>query len=176
MSQNPPPPFADLLASTTVSALHLETRDLYVVDEEADDFAAWRATGHRDVDPASPDWAPWVAKIREATARGVAVRRARVISEPASDYIRYEHAGTDVNTLAGEQVRWLTRTRASDLCVPLNDFWLFDDRLVRFHHFAGDGRWTYDELSDDPAVAKICRAAFDAVWERAIPHEDFRLS
>ena len=174
MSQNLPP-FAELLANTHVTALHLEMRDHYQVDEEAADFALWRETGNRDTDPASPYWAPWVAKIREATARGVAVRRARVVSEPTSDYIRYEHAGTSVNTLAGEEVRWLLRTQASDLLLPVNDFWLFDDRLVRFHYFAGDGTWTHDELRDDEQVVKLCRAAFDTVWERATPHEDFRL-
>ncbi|MFC1439072.1 DUF6879 family protein [Streptacidiphilus sp. N1-10] len=170
------PPFAELLAATTSTALHLEMRDHYQVDEEADDFARWRQTGQRDADPASPYWASWVAKVRDATARGVAVRRARIISIPASAYIRYEHAATDVNTLAGEQVRWLLRTEASDLCLPGNDFWVFDDRAVRFHYFAGDGTWTYDELREETEVVKMCRASFEAVWERATPHEDFQIS
>ena len=168
-------PFAELLAATTSTALHLEMRDQYMVDEEAADIARWRETGQRDTDPESPYWAPWVAKIRDATARGVAVRRARIVSEPVSEYVRYEYAATDVNTLAGEEVRWLSRTRASDLCLPGNDFWVFDDRVVRFHYFGGDGRWTYDELCDDSQVVKMCRASFEAVWDRAVPHEDFRL-
>ncbi len=170
------PSFAELLAKTTLTALHLEMRDHYLVDEEADDFAQWQATGRRDADPASPYWSAWVAKIREATARGVAVRRVRIISEPASDYVRYEHAATDVNTLAGEEVRWLARTSASDLALPGNDYWVFDDRVVRFHYFAGDGRWTYDELRDEPQVVKLCRDAFEAVWDRSVPHEDYRLA
>ena len=169
------PPFAELLAATSFTALHVEMRDHYVVDEEAADFTHWRETGQRDTDPASPYWAPWVAKVRDATARGVAVRRVRIISEPASDYIRYEHAATDVNTLAGEQVRWLPRTQASDLCLPSNDYWVFDERAVRFHYFAGDGRWTHDELREDPEVIKMCRHAFEAVWDRAVPHEDYRI-
>ena len=170
------PSFAELLTETTLTALHLEMRDHYLVDEEADDFAQWQATGQRDADPTSAYWAPWVAKIREATARGVAVRRVRIISEPASDYVRYEHAATDVNTLAGEEVRWLTRTQASDLLLPPNDYWVFDDRVVRFHYFAGDGRWTHDELRDEPHVVKLCRDAFDAAWDRSVPHEDYRLA
>ncbi|QMU73220.1 DUF6879 family protein [Streptacidiphilus sp. P02-A3a] len=170
------PSFAELLAETTLIALHLEMCDHYVVDEEVDDFTRRQATGQRDADPASPNGAPWVAKIREATARGVAVRRVRIISEPASDYIRYEHAATDVNTPAGEEVRWLPRTSASDLALPESDYWVFDDRVVRFHYFTGDGRWTYDELRDEPQVVKLCRDAFDAAWDRAVPHEDYRLA
>jgi hypothetical protein len=169
------PTFAELLAATSFTALHMEMRDHYQVDEEADDMARWRETGVRDVDPTSPGWGPWIAKVRDATARGVAVQRVRIISEPTSEYIRYEHAGTDMNTLAGEEVRWLPRTQVSDLCLPGNDFWVFDDRLVRFHYFAGDGQWLYDDLRDEADVIKLCRNSFEAAWERAVPHEDYRI-
>jgi hypothetical protein len=29
-------------------------------------------------------------------------------------------------------------------------------------------------MADDPAVIKLCAAAFEAVWERAIDHKDYR--
>ena len=80
-----------------------------------------------------------------------------------------------LNSAAGEEVRWLPRRRASDLCLPGNDFWLFDDRLIRFHHFSGDGEIVEDELCDDPAVIARCMTAFEAVWDRAVPHADYRL-
>ena len=97
------------------------------------------------------------------------------MSEPLTDYIRYEHFITAANNVAaGEDVRWLPRRRASDLCVPGNDFWLFDDRLIRFHHFSGDGEIVEDELVTDPAVIRMCAAAFELVWDRAIPHADYR--
>jgi hypothetical protein len=71
--------------------------------------------------------------VRHHVARGVKFRRARIVSEPVTDYIRFEHAITaGVNLAGGEQVRWLPRRRASDLCLPGNDFWPFDGRLVRF--------------------------------------------
>lgn len=111
------------------------------------------------------------------TARGVRFRRARVISEPVGDYIRFEHAITEeVNIAAGEDVRWLPRRRASDLCLPGNDFWLFDERLIRFSYFSGDGHILEDEMVSDMAVARMCSAAFEAIWERAIPHADYRLT
>ena len=56
-------------------------------------FAGWRAAGgtggvgagdHLDV-------------VRAAVARGVMIRRVRVISEPLSDYLLWGHACTDVN-------------------------------------------------------------------------------
>ncbi|MDX2679305.1 DUF6879 family protein [Streptomyces sp. NY05-11A] len=175
MPQNMPS-FDELLDGAQHSAVHLEMRDAYGVASEADDFARWKSTGQRDTDPDSPYWGPWVALIRRTVARGVTVRRARIVSEPVSDYIRYEHASTVVNLGAGEQVRWLPRRRASDIALPGNDFWLIDGRLIRWNHFTGDGASGGGEISEDPAAAKLCAEAFGAVWERGIPHENYTIS
>jgi hypothetical protein len=175
MSQNVPS-FAELLDGASESAVHLEMRDAYGVGSEAAAFARWEQTGEVDDDPDSPYWAPWTQLVRRTVARGVAVRRARIVSEPVSDYIRYEHAGTVVNVAAGEQVRWLPRRRASDLCLPGNDFWLIDGRLIRWNHFTGDGASAPGEISEDPAAARLCAKAFEAVWDRAIPHDEYKIS
>lgn len=167
--------FTDLLARCTRSAVHLEMRDHYAVSDEADEYAQWLATGEADTDPASPGWAPWVDLVSDAVARGVVVRRARIISEPVSDYIRYEHALTSVNVHAGERVRWLPRRRASDIALPGNDFWLLDDHWIRWGYFAGNGAKVGDEISEDPAAARLCGRAFEAVWERAIPHDEYKI-
>ncbi|MFE0132380.1 DUF6879 family protein [Streptomyces sp. NPDC059037] len=175
MPQNVPT-FAELLDGAQRTAVHLEMRDAYGVGGEADDFARWKATGRRDVDPGSPYWSPWVELIRRTVARGVTVRRARIVSEPVSDYIRYEHAGTPVNLSAGERVRWLARRRASDIALPGNDFWLIDSKLVRWNHFTGDGASGGGEISADPTVTKLCADAFETVWARAIPHDEYKIS
>lgn len=169
------PTITELMDGCTRTAVHLEMRDQYGVAAEAEDFRTWLETGEFDADPSSEDWAPWVDLVARAVGRGVAVRRARIASEPVSDYIRYEHASTMVNTHAGEEVRWLPRRHASALCLPGNDFWLFDDRIVRWGYFSGDGALVGHEISEDPASAKLCRDAFAAVWERAIPHDDYRI-
>ena len=64
-------------------------------------------------------------------SRGVTIRRVRVVSEPLSDYLRWEHACTAVNIEAGEEIRWLSRTKAADLMLPGADCWVFDHRVVR---------------------------------------------
>ena len=74
----------------------------------------------------------------------------------------------------GEQVRWLPRHQVPGLLVPLCDFWVLDDRLVRFGYFAGDGEFLDDAVTDDPEIARTCADAFERVWERAIPHADYR--
>ncbi|MGE7436988.1 DUF6879 family protein [Kitasatospora sp. NPDC001175] len=166
--------FSELLAGARRSAVHLEMRDSYGIAGEAEEFAQFQRTGvHPDLDPEGAGWSGWVSMVRAAVARGVVVRRARIVSEPVTAYIRYEHAGTVVNLAAGEQVRWLPRRRASDLALPGNDFWLFDGMIVRFNHFTGDGASGGPEMCEDPAVAKLCADAFEAVWERAVPHEQY---
>ncbi|MEU5795862.1 DUF6879 family protein [Streptomyces sp. NPDC047813] len=176
MPQNVPS-FDELVEAAQHSAVHLEMRDQYAVGDEADDFNAWLETGHRDLDPASEYWSPWVDLISRAVARGVVVRRARVVSEPVTDYVRYEHAGTVVNIVAGEQVRWLARPRAVDLMLPGADLWIFDGTQVLFNHFTGVGEWADPplELRSEPGIVKQCSDAFEAVWERAVPHEIYEI-
>ncbi|MBO3682337.1 DUF6879 family protein [Streptomyces sp. NEAU-YJ-81] len=165
--------FADLLAGTRRSAVHLEMRDQYAVGDEAEDYAAFLKTRVANTDPAKSFWPEWLPLVADAVARGVVMRRARIVSEPVTDYIRYEHAITVLNLRAGEDVRWLPRRHASDLALPGNDFWLLDGRLVQFHHFTGTGDWAGKEHTEDPDVVALCADAFEAVWQRAVPHEKY---
>ncbi|MCX5115186.1 hypothetical protein OOK13_43450 [Streptomyces sp. NBC_00378] len=175
MPSNVPLSFRDLLADCTQSAVHLEMRDAYAVDYETGPFADWRA-GHR-YDPADRAswWRPWLDLVAETVGRGVTMRRARIVSEPVSEYIQYEHSGTFTNVAAGENVRWLPRRRASDIALPGNDFWLFDGQLVQWNHFAGDGSSQGPEITEDPAAVKLCADAFETVWERAVPHNQYTI-
>ncbi|MDY0816094.1 DUF6879 family protein [Kitasatospora purpeofusca] len=167
------PTFAEQLAATRSTAVHLEMRDSYSVAKEDQTFAAWQDGFRHDPADRASWWRPWLTLIEDTVGRGVQVRRARIVSEPVSEYIRYEHSGTFTNIAAGEQIRWLPRRQASDIALPGNDFWLFDGELVRFNHFTGNGESAGPTFSDDPAVARLCATAFEAVWHRAVPHEKF---
>ncbi|MEV7678199.1 DUF6879 family protein [Streptomyces sp. NPDC088341] len=169
------PTFDELISGCTHSAVHLEMRDSYAVEYEEGPFADWRAGVRLDPADRASWWRPWLDLISGTVARGVVVRRARIVSEPVSEYIRYEHSGTFTNVAAGEQVRWLPRRQASDIALPGNDFWLFDDRWVRWNHFAGDGSSMGGEITEDPAAAKLCAEAFEAVWARGVPHDQYEI-
>jgi hypothetical protein len=164
--------FAELLADTQRSAVHLEMRDVYEPDNP--DYKNWLKGGPAIGDD---DWSDWCELIGSAVKRGVRVRRARVVSVPPTDYIRWEHAITTMNIKAGEEVRWLPRRQTWDLPLPGADFWMFDQKLVRFHFDAGDGtpiENEYEYVSDPRQVAPVV-AAFEMVWERAISHDDFKM-
>ncbi|WP_330265341.1 DUF6879 family protein [Streptomyces griseorubiginosus] len=174
-SNVPPPAFTDLLAGATRSAVHLEMRDSYAVDYESGPFADWRRGFRHDEADRASWWRPWLSLVEETTARGATMRRARIVSEPVSEYTRFLHSFTFTNVAAGEQVSWLPRRRASELALPGNDFWLFDDQTVYWNHFTGDGASAGGEVSENPAVAKLCAEAFEAVWTRAIPHDQYEI-
>lgn len=163
--------FAELLEATRATADHLETRDTY--DQSDPTFQHWLRTGEVPADSDGEYWRPWLSRVREATARGVRIRRLRVVSEPVSDYIRFEHTCAAMNVSAGEDVRWLPRRRASALLLPGNDGWIFDGRIARFHLFDGDGRAVENLDCDDPVIATRAAAAFESAWTRAIPHGEY---
>lgn len=168
------PTFDDLMASCT-TAVHLEMRDTYAVDYETGPFADWRAGYRHDPANRAAWWRPWLDIVAEAVGRGVVIRRARIVSEPVSSYTRFLYDGTFTNVAAGEEVRWLPRRRASDIALPGNDFWLFDDEWVHWNHFGGDGSSLGEEITNDPASAKLCAEAFGAVWSRATPHAEYKV-
>ncbi|WP_433326350.1 DUF6879 family protein [Spirillospora sp. CA-294931] len=167
-----PENFGALFATVQRSASHLELRDAYTPDDPL--FLRWLEGGITPDDIAEHEH-EWARIVRVTVARGVEMRRARVVSEPLAPFTRFEYDGAGaLNQAAGEQVRWLPRRNASDLCLPGNDFWLLDGRLVRFGHFSGVGDYLGAELATDPAVVKHCARAFEAVWDRAIPHDEYR--
>jgi hypothetical protein len=166
--------WASLIGGAEVTACHLEMRDDYAVVEEAADVERWRAGGWT-LEADAESKASWLELMRSARARGVALRRARIVSPEPTDYIRFEHFGTPNNIGAGEDVRWLWRTKASGLALPGNDFWVIDGKHVLFNHFTGSGGWLGNTTSDDPDVARLCADAFESVWALATPHDEFPL-
>lgn len=163
----------ELVRSAERSAFHLEMRDAYMTSDPW--FQAWRAGEAAEFERRKER--PWLDLVRDVTARGVQVRRVRIVSEPVSDYIRFEYDTTDSNVAAGERIRWLPRRQASDLALPGNDCWIIDGATVLFNHFTGNGEVAPQgrELSTDPGTVKLCVAAFDAAWERAIDHQEYAI-
>jgi hypothetical protein len=171
VAEQPDPPFPDLLRACASSAVHLEMRDAYTPADPW--FQAWQSGDREEFERRLAR--PWLDLIHEVTGRGIRVRRARVVSEPVTDYIRFEHATTSSNIAVGEDVRWLPRHLATGLLLPANDCWVFDGRRAQFNYFSGPGEFLDTRLSDDSAIGRQCAAAFEAVWERAIPHQEYKL-
>ncbi|MFF7992426.1 DUF6879 family protein [Kitasatospora xanthocidica] len=162
------------LAKAQHSAVHLEMRDSYMLDDP--EFIAWQAGKRLDPADRGSWWRSWLDVVVEATSRGVRMRRLRIVSEPVTDYIRYEYDVTFPNVEAGEDVRWLPRSLTGDLLLPGLDGWVMDEQVVILHHFTGGGQWAGPgmEVRTDPALAKQYLTAYEAAWERAIPHSEYQ--
>jgi hypothetical protein len=159
-----------LFTSFKREALHLEMRDSYGTAAELPHLRKWELG-----EPDDTDWLePWFATVRTATEAGKLFRRARVVSEPVSDYQRWVLKDTHLFVEAGEDIRWVPRERVSAVALPGNDFWLFDDELVVFLIFAGNGL-VVDRLSTtDGSAIDLCRSAFESVWKLSIPNSEYR--
>lgn len=133
-------------------------------------MAAWAAG-----EPDDLAWLDdWCATLRAHVRAGRSVRRARVVSEPLSDYQRWSWSIARPMVDAGEDIRWVPRRLVSSVAVPGNDFYLFDDRTVVFLLYSGDGLATDRVTSADPDDIRLCRSAFESLWRYAIPHRDYQ--
>jgi hypothetical protein len=165
--------FEALLSGFDRSAIHLETRDAYGTEIELPHMAKWAAG-----EPDDLEWLQgWCATLREHAAVGRTVRRARVVSEPLSNYQRWSHSIAHPMVEAGEDIRWVPRRLLTVpghvAMLPANDFYVFDDRVVVFLTYAGNGLVAEKIRSTDPRDIALCRDAFEAVWKLAIPHRDY---
>lgn len=162
--------FDTLLRTFGRESIHLETRDAYGTAVELPHMAQWAAG-----EPDDLAWlGDWCATLRGHVAAGRSVRRARVVSEPLSDYQHWSFSIAGPMVDAGEDIRWVPRRLVSSIAFPGNDFYVFDDRLVVFLLYTGAGLSAGMETSTDPADIALCQSAFDAVWKLAVPHRDYR--
>jgi hypothetical protein len=162
--------FEELLRSGfDEESLHLEMRDAYGTAVELPHMAKWAAGESDDL-----QWLQdWCATLRQHAKAGRSVRRARIVSEPLSDYQRWSHSIADPMVEAGEDIRWVPRRLVSSVALPGNDFYLFDDRLAVFLLYGGNGLTAGMVRSADPADLRLCRTAFEAAWKRSIPHREY---
>jgi hypothetical protein len=162
--------FGALLSTFQREAIHLETRDAYGTVVELPHMAKWLAR-----EPDDLLWLDgWCQTVRRHVASGRSVRRARIVSEPLSDYQNWSYSIAHPMVAAGEDIRWVPRRFVSSIGIPGNDFYLFDDRLVVFLIYAGNGLATDRVTSADVADVALCRSAFEAVWAHAIPHCEYK--
>jgi Family of unknown function (DUF6879) len=162
--------FENLLTTFSHRAIHLETRDAYGTEVELPYMAKWFAG-----EPDDLDWLEgWCTTLRRAVKAGKSVRRARIVSEPLSDYQRWSYSIAQPMVDAGEDIRWVPRKLVSSTAIPGNDFYLFDDRLVVFLLYTGNGLAAGKITSTDPADIQLCQSSFEAVWRLSVPHIEYK--
>ncbi len=161
-----------LVAGFQREALHLEMRDVYAAADHSR-FRRWLAGEAFVLEAEAEWWRPWREMMGRHQAAGKTLRRLRIVSEPVTDYIRFEWLDAAELVKAGEDVRWLPRQQVSDLLLPGNDLWCFDGQTVVFTHFSGNGEVQGYELTTDATLVAGCTAAFEKAWSIAVPHGEY---
>jgi hypothetical protein len=165
-----------LLTTFRREAAHLEMRDIYATDIEKDRFQAWLCGETLDPEAEAEWWRPWFELMQRNKQIGKTLRRLRIVSEPITDYIRFEWLDAAQLVRAGEDVRWLPRRNTSTLLLPGNDFWIFDRQTVAFTYFSGDGHVLDHQVTIAPEIVEVCAEAFEEAWRIAIPHDEYEPS
>ncbi len=164
-----PQALAELYDTFEHTVFKLEVRDRYNVPGEQ---ASLRRFLAQEPDPERAT-RPWLAKMKAATEAGKRVERVRVVTEPHSNYIRWEIAGTPYNLGAGEDIRYLPRLRAKEAGLPDHDFCLFDSRRLVLLNFDADDRPLEHELTTDPALVVQHCYWRDVAWHYAVPYSEY---
>ncbi|MQY29832.1 DUF6879 family protein [Nocardia aurantia] len=146
------------------SAFHLEVRDSYATPSDSEPLRRFL-----NGEPMADDYAarPWIRFMRDTVARGVHISRARVVTQPHSDYQHWLLTITAGNIAVGEDIRYVPRHLAGD--VPSDDWWLFDDEQVGFNLVDRKGRPAGMAVTMDPEIVGHCRSVRKRLWELAIP-------
>jgi hypothetical protein len=151
--------FERLFETFEHSAWRLETQGVYREDEEREPLRRFLAGEPEDFEWMR-DWFDWTRRI---TGDGRYIGRVRVLTDPLTDYLRFELAFTPQAVDAGEDIRLLPVLVARELALPEHDYWIFDDRLAAVLHFGDTGIASVD-LIDEPAVVdRYCAARQRAV-------------
>ena len=106
------------------------------------------------------------------THEGKTVSRVRVLDEPPTDYQRWLLWADPWHAAAGEDIRYIPRSRAVRVGLPLaHDWWLLDDTRVITMRFTPDGEVDGKMLITDPELVAKYRAWHSIAVRNAIPAE-----
>ena len=150
------------------TAFRLETRPIYDVASEREEYEGFLATGRLSI----PDVDSWLTRVRSFRASGRWIGRVHVLHRPLTDYLRYELAVYRHTAAAGEDIRILDLTSQPDPGLPGQDFWLFDETLVVRMDYDDHGAQLGRELLEDTDPAPY------AEWQRlalarALPYAEY---
>lgn len=164
--------FGEIFTTFKHSAFRLETLQYYLVEGEQRAFADFRAGTSRYLDPWHTEY---LVLVRGNVAVGKGMSRVHVITEPVSEYVRFElEWGYEANVDAGERIGIMPTTESawpSD--IPHEDFWLFDDRIVVRMVYNGDGTFRAPELCVAANDVIHYRTVRDCVHARAVPYRAY---
>jgi len=155
------------------SCFRLETLQCYLGSGEDDSIRAFLAGRSPQPHPGKREW---MTLVDAAVRDGRTMQRVHVVTEPITDYIRFEVTWSYAYSVAaGEDVRIIPVLDGEPwpLEIPTCDFWLFDDSELFDMHYDAEGTWTGIEHRGEPAAASVACQVRDAALRRAQPWAEY---
>ncbi len=161
--------FYGALRAAQKETFRLEMLDQYLVDDEREDFAAWKRG--EQVDP-SPGMVAWVSDLEKLRERGVVTHRVHVVTLPLSEYMRYE---IDAYKITKETVNFIERTDYEKLKKPFQpkEFWLIDERHIFVQNYDSEGHWLGSDYIGGREEAKRHARMKGLLLSKALPLDEF---
>ncbi len=153
--------FQEAFETAQRSIFRLETLQYYAGDPNFDRYRA--GEGWQDTESKRH----WVDLVQRRVGQGVAMQRVHVVTEPWTDYVRFELTWSYPHNLAaGEDIRIVT---AADPW-PGPDFWMFDDRRVWSMSYDATGSLIrVEDVSASESTVQACLARKEQALAAAEP-------
>lgn len=153
------------------TAYRLETLQVYRADYEDADYQRFLAGkppgGFREHDS-------YVEEVTRGTAQGRRYHRVHVVTEPLTDYMRFECTGYRETVAAGDDVRILAvREGTWPEGIPHRDYWLFDSLRLLEMNYDQDGKFVSAELIEDPEEVVRANHLRDRALHLSIPYAEY---
>jgi hypothetical protein len=161
------PNLDDAFDTFTRDATRIEVLPSFRIEEEA----AALVTAREGRRPDLGFLREWHEYLDEVRASGRTSRRLRLISDPITEYERFEvRWGYTSNAEHGEEIRLLSRSATPDV----EDYWIFDNEMVFEMLYSPDGSFIGSQAVDaDKAKSIVIWLA--ATWPSATPLTDYRI-
>lgn len=168
------PDFGALFTGFKHTAYRLEKLQVYDVSYEEEPY---RAFLEGRPEPSYPAKREWVAMIQDAAAAGKVMQRVHIVTEPLTDYLRYEMQSYASNADAGEDIRILPADEipVDDVVrfASLPDYWLFDSSdlwVMQYDHY---GKFLWAQQVTEPATIVRAMLWRDAALHYSVPYADY---
>jgi hypothetical protein len=143
------------------SAFRLETLPEYDVPQEAEMLARFKHGYPVEM----PDDHPWLLNVRHHCGAAKVMQRVRIVSNPPSDYERFELSLYRHSSAAGEQIHIIEEYRRFS-----EDFWLFDNQEAYILRYDRHGKFLAVEVGSDVVAYRRIR---DLALEQSIPFAEY---
>lgn len=159
------------LASFEHTAYRLELLAAY---DEASEAAALEAFMAGRTPGIYPGKRAWMEKVEAAISAGKTMRRVHVVTEPLSDYLRFEVGWSYVfNQAAGEDIRILAGESAPAAVLEAGDYWLLDSHTLLRMEYGQQGRLARIIHVTAPGAVVAANHARDAALHLAVPLDEY---